>query len=79
MVIDISKPLHIRVIPKASRNEVKLTSDGGMRIYITTVPENGKANKTVITLLAKHLGVAKSQLKITHGEKSKDKTIEVTQ
>ncbi|MFT7432667.1 MAG: hypothetical protein ACI9TY_000285 [Alphaproteobacteria bacterium] len=73
----IDKPFTVRVTPKASRNAIKVDGDV-IRIYITTVPEDGKANKAVIALLAKELGVAKSKLTIIHGETSKNKTISIT-
>ena len=38
-------------------------------------PEDGKANAAVIALLAKELGVAKSALAITAGQKARLKTI----
>lgn len=68
--------IEIRVTPKASRNRIERGSDG-VRIYVTTVPENGKANAAVLKLLAKALGVPKSRLTITRGQQSRDKTIKV--
>lgn len=47
--------LELRVTPKASRNEIR-EEEGQIRVYVTTVPENGKANEAVIKLLSKALG-----------------------
>lgn len=73
--------LHIRVTPKASSNRiVEETSEDGtsrLRVYVTVVPEDGKANKMVLKLLAKHLRVPISALTITHGLTARDKTIQV--
>lgn len=63
----------VRVTPKAARNRVSL-EDGQIRVYVTTVPEDGKATQSVIKLLAKTLGVAKSRLTLIRGATSRDKT-----
>jgi uncharacterized protein len=64
--------LAVRVTPKASRNVVTV-EDGHVRVYVTTVPEGGKATKDVVKLLAKSLGIAKSTLELVRGETSRDK------
>ncbi|SMX25944.1 hypothetical protein TRP8649_00016 [Pelagimonas phthalicica] len=68
--------IQIRVTPKAARSRIERGSDG-LRIYVTTVPENGKANAAVLKLLAKALGVPKSRMSIIRGLQSRDKTIKV--
>ena len=74
--------LALRVTPKAASDRIKIETqeDGTLlaRVFITTVPEDGKANKAVIELLAKALGVSKSSLLIVQGTKSKDKLIQIT-
>ena len=62
----------VRVTPRAARNAV-LIKEGQMRIYVTTVPEGGKANAAVQKLLAKALGVAKTRLTLIRGASSRDK------
>ncbi|EEW24589.1 DUF167 domain-containing protein, partial [Rhodobacter ferrooxidans] len=49
----------VRVTPKASRNAV-VVEEGAIRVYVTCVPEDGKATREVVALLAKALGVAKT-------------------
>lgn len=74
---DISKTLEIRVTPKASSNRIKVEEDGTIRVYVTTAPEDGKANKKVIELLAKEYGIAKSRISIIKGETSRNKTVAI--
>lgn len=62
----------LRVTPKASRNAVEQTP-AGLKVWVTTVPEDGKANKAVVKLLADALGVAKSRLTLVRGATSRDK------
>lgn len=47
------------------------------KIYVSAPPEDGKANKKVIELLADYFKAAKSQIKIIKGETSRNKIIEI--
>lgn len=77
----MTETLTIRVTPKASRNAVKVETqaDGSViyRVYVTTVAEDGKANKAVIEVLAEFLDVRKSALKIVQGLTNRNKVIRV--
>lgn len=77
----MTQTLTIRVTPKASRNAVKVEThaDGSVlyRVYVTTVAEDGKANKAVIELLAEFLDVRKSALTIVQGLANRNKVIQV--
>lgn len=48
-------------------------TDGGLRAYVTAVPEGGKANAAVQALLAAALGVAASGLTLVRGQTSRNK------
>jgi uncharacterized protein YggU (UPF0235/DUF167 family) len=66
----------LRVTPKAARNRI-VAEEGVLRVYVTTVPEDGKANAAVLKLLAKALGVPKSRLTLLRGHTSRDKVFQV--
>jgi len=66
----------VRVTPKASRNRITY-EDSNIRVYVTTVPEGGKATKEVAKLLAKALGVPKSRLILIRGATSRDKVFRI--
>lgn len=68
--------ISVRVTPKASRNAV-VAEDGAIRVYVTVVPEGGKANAAVVKLLARALGLAKSRLVLIRGETARDKVFRV--
>lgn len=70
--IKVGTEFSVRVTPKSSRNAV-MVEDGTIKVYVTTVPEDGKATQTVTKLLAKSLGVAKSRLTLVRGATSRDK------
>ena len=66
----------IRATPKAARN--RIVEDGStLRIYVTVVPEGGKANAAITRLLAKALGVPRSRLTLLRGESARDKVFRV--
>ena len=58
-------------------DSIQKDEQGNIKIYVTAVPENGKANKAIINLIAKELKIAKSQLKLIRGETSKEKWFEL--
>ena len=69
--------LQVRVTPKASANRLRIedrTEGPFVRVDVTVAPEDGKANKQVIKLLAKEFGLPKTTLVIIRGHTSRDKT-----
>ena len=68
--------LSLRVVPGA-RLERTAIENGTLKIWLSTAPEDGKANKAVLVILAKLLGISVSQLEITHGQTARDKRVRV--
>ena len=68
--------LSLRVVPGA-RVERVCIENGTLKIWLRTAPEDGKANKAVLAILAKLLGISVSQLEITHGQTARDKRVRV--
>ncbi|HCJ45700.1 MAG: DUF167 domain-containing protein [Candidatus Moranbacteria bacterium] len=69
--------ISVKVIPRASKNEVECTSALTYTVRLTAPPVDDKANALLIKLLAKHFGIAPSLLRVVSGEKSKKKVIEM--
>ena len=65
--------LHVRVQPKARANAVKGWTGEILRVSVTAAPEDGRANRAVIELLAGTLGVAPSSISLVRGATSRDK------
>jgi len=65
----------VRVIPGASKNEVAGIQDDALKVKLTAPPVEGKANRACVNFLAELLGLRRSALSITSGEKSRKKTI----
>ncbi len=70
------KELSLRVVPRAKLEKAAI-ENGALKIWLRTVPEDGKANKAVLAILAKMLGISVSQLEITHGQTARDKRVRV--
>ncbi|MGI3165243.1 DUF167 domain-containing protein [Pseudooceanicola sp. 200-1SW] len=66
-----------RVTPKAARDRIVAEGDGPLRVYVTALPEDGKANEAVRKLLAKSLGLAKSRLLLVRGQTARDKVFRI--
>jgi uncharacterized protein (TIGR00251 family) len=69
--------INIRVVPKASRNLVK-EENGKLKVYVTSPAQDGLANARVIALLAEYFHVKKYDIEIIRGDKSRDKTVRIT-
>ncbi len=69
--------LDIRVIPKAGRSSIK-EEGGRIKVYLTKPAEDGLANEQLLRLLAGHFKVRKYQVRIIKGEKSRNKSVEIT-
>jgi hypothetical protein len=65
----------VKVVPSASRDRIAGVLDGALKITVAAPPEKGKANKAVIALLARALGVKKHQLAVVVGATSPHKTV----
>ncbi|MBP2311390.1 DUF167 domain-containing protein [Azospirillum soli] len=74
--------LSLRVTPKASRNAIGGLADtapGGkvLKVSVTAVPENGKANEAVVKLLAKAWKLPKTSLTVVAGATDRNKIVHV--
>ncbi|WP_337997778.1 DUF167 family protein [Oleispirillum naphthae] len=73
----------VRITPKARRDGVEglaETAAGGaeVRVSVTAAPEDGKANRALIKLLAKLWGVPKSAVAIVSGETDRHKILSIS-
>lgn len=52
-------------------------ADGTLKVSVSAPPEEGRANRALIALLAETLGVSERQVRLTKGAGSRSKTVEV--
>ena len=73
-----STRLRLRVIPGSEAPGVVGRYGEAWKLRVSTRPERGKANKAVLDLLARTLGLAPGDLRVVTGHGGRDKTVEVT-
>ncbi len=67
----------VRVVPRASRDEVAGLQGEALRVRLTAPPVEGAANLALVDFLARRLGVRKGQVRILSGGTSRDKVVAV--
>lgn len=74
--------ISVRLTPSASKNAVigwdkDVSGNDILKICVTAIPENGKANQALIKLLSKTWKIAKSEIVIVKGETERHKILSV--
>jgi uncharacterized protein len=65
----------VRVVPRAARTALTRDATGALRAHLTAAPVDGAANRALIALLAKRLGVPKRMIELSRGERGRDKLL----
>ncbi len=73
---ETSARISVKVKPRASRDIVEGWKEGALVVRLTSPPVDGAANSSLIRLLAKKTGVARSRIRIVSGEKGRSKILE---
>jgi uncharacterized protein (TIGR00251 family) len=60
--------LPVRAQPGAGQNAIRGEQNGQLKVSVTQVAEKGKANKAIVEVLAKGLGLKRSQIELASGE-----------
>lgn len=67
----------VRVVPRSGRQEVRPGPGDGFTIHVRAAPEGGKATDEAARLLAAHLGVAPTSVRLRTGARSRTKLFDV--
>ena len=67
--------LKVKAFPKAGENRIADVRNGELVVRIQAPALKGKANKELVKLLSKSLGVSRSEITILSGESSRHKLI----
>jgi uncharacterized protein (TIGR00251 family) len=67
----------VRLKPRARRNALVREHDGVLHASVAAAPVDGKANAALCKLIAKRAGVARGQVSIIRGERSREKVVRV--
>lgn len=71
----------VRVTPKSARDSVDgliETAEGpALKVRVRAVAEDGQANRSVESVVAKWLGLARTRVAVAQGSKSRVKTLDI--
>ena len=73
----MSSKIWVTVKPRAKKEEVRKTGEGQYIASVHAPPQEGKANKALIELLANYFSVPKTSVKIIRGQTGRRKLIEI--
>ena len=65
--------LSVRAQPGARRNGIVGEKAGTLKVAVTAPPDQGRANKALIEVLAECLGIKKSQVELLSGQTHREK------
>jgi len=70
--------ISLRVVPRASKNEVSGVINGALKIRLQAPPVEGKANKALIKFLAKKFDTPQRNIAILSGNINRNKRVHIT-
>ena len=65
----------VRVVPRASKDEVSGLLGDALKIKLRAPPVDGKANKALAAFLSERLGIAFGRVRLLAGETSRNKRV----
>ena len=69
--------IDVLVVPRASRTQIAGITGDRLKVQLNAPPVDGAANKALIALLAKSIGVAKGSVTIVSGQTSRRKRLRI--
>lgn len=69
--------INVKVKIQSKKERVEKIDEGNFQVYVNCPPIEGRANERVIELFSDYFNVAKSQISIAQGLKSKNKVLEI--
>ena len=69
--------IFVKAHPKSKKIEVLRKDAGHYEVWVREVPDKGKANQAVIEALSEYLGVPRSKFRLSSGQASRNKVIEI--
>ncbi|OLP42770.1 DUF167 domain-containing protein [Rhizobium oryziradicis] len=81
-VFDDHIRLAVRLTPNGGRDGVdgverNSNGEAHLKVRVSDVPEKGKANKALIAVLAKRMGIAKSSITLVSGDTARQKILRI--
>jgi hypothetical protein len=67
--------LPVRVMPRASKNEIQGIHGDTLKVRLQAPPVEGKANQALIRFLSETLDIPRSQISVSSGETGRNKAV----
>jgi uncharacterized protein (TIGR00251 family) len=67
--------LAIKLVPRASRNEITASKEAELRVRVTAPPVDSAANEALVRLLAEELDFPRNRVELVRGHTSRHKTV----
>jgi uncharacterized protein (TIGR00251 family) len=65
----------VKVVPRAAKNEIVGWLEGALKVRVQAPPENGRANRALVALLAEALDLKKNAVTVAAGRSSAHKRV----
>ena len=69
--------LNIRVVPRASKDEIVGLYDDALKVRILAPPVEGKANAYLVKFISKHWKIPRRNIEILSGETGRNKRLKI--
>jgi len=69
--------IKVKVKPQSKKESIEKISNNAYQVFLHEIPEKGKANKTLIKLLADYFDISVSRIIIMSGFKSRNKILSI--
>lgn len=69
--------LSVYIQPGAKKTEISGEHDGKLKIRVCAPPVEGAANDALVKFISKKLGLSKSKVSISSGDKSRHKVLDI--
>lgn len=73
----MSATIQVKVKPNAKQQKLEIQEDGSYLVSLKSPPTEGKANRELIEVLAKHFQVPRSRVSIRSGLSSRIKIVAI--
>jgi uncharacterized protein (TIGR00251 family) len=73
----VSARVRLRAVPNARKSEIVGVHGDAIKVKVAAPALEGRANEALVEFIAEKLGVARRDVTLSSGEKSRDKVIAV--
>ncbi len=70
--------LNVRVVPRASKDEIRGLLGDALKVRIQAPPVEGKANAYLVKFLSKHWKIPRRDIEILSGETGRNKRLRIS-